>query len=218
MEKQKSAEAILARLVPSEGPNEMSGRGPEARVKTVQQKLLFEDGGHGPDRERNSRRGCVVQQVHPAPRESKATSAPLMNEVVQEETLARAWKAVRRNRGGPGTDGVTIDAFASWWGDNRQRIADELLAGTYKPQPVKRCEIPKAKGGVRVLGVPTVLDRVVQQAIVQVLTPTFDPGFSEHSYVSCAAQIGPGTPHCSGLMGSRAHGLRLASRPHDVQG
>ena len=77
---------------------------------------------------------------------------------------------------------MTLEAFASWWCDNRQRIAHELVTGAYQPQPVKRWEIPKPKGGVRVLGIPTVLDRVVQQAIVQVLTPIFDPGFSEHSY------------------------------------
>jgi len=147
-----------------------------------QQKLLFEDGGHEPDRGRNSRRGIGVRQVHPASTEAKATSALLLEEVVQEETLERAWAAVRRNRGGPGVDGMTVESFGSWWSEHRQRIVDELRSGTYRPQPVKRCEIPKPKGGVRVLGVPTVLDRVVQQAIAQVLTPIFDPGFSEHSF------------------------------------
>ena len=149
---------------------------------TVQQKLLFEDGGHEPDRGRNPRRGGVVRQVHPASTEPKATNASLMKEVVQEETLVRAWRAVRRNHGGPGVAGMTVEAFDNWWPKNRQRIVDELLAGTYQPEAVKRVEIPKPKGGVRVLGVPTVLDRVVQQAIAEVLTPIFDPGFSEHSY------------------------------------
>ena len=77
---------------------------------------------------------------------------------------------------------MTVESFGSWWEENRQRIVDELGLGHYRPQPVKRCEIPKPKGGVRVLGVPTVLDRVVQQAIASVLTPIFDPGFSEHSF------------------------------------
>lgn len=160
----------------------MSGCGLETRMKMVQQKLPYKNGGHDPERERNSRRGTGALQAHPASTESNATNAPLMKEVVQEETLVRAWRAVRKNQGGPGVDGMTIEAFESWWPQNRQRIVDELLAGTYQPQPVKRVEIPKPKGGVRVLGVPTVLDRVVQQAIVQVLTPIFDPGFSEHSY------------------------------------
>ncbi len=170
----------------------------------VQQKLLFEDGGHGPDHERNSRRGHGVRQVHPASTDPKATNASLMRDVVQEETLERAWKAVRRNRGGPGVDGMTIDVFGSWWRENRQRIVDELRAGTYQPQPVKRCEIPKPKGGVRILGVPTVLDRVVQQAIVQVLTPIFDPGFSEHSY--------------GFRPGRSAHGAVLAAREFAAEG
>jgi len=148
----------------------------------VQQKLLFEDGGHGPDRGRNPRRGRGVLQVHPASKETQASKAPLLGQVVHERTLERAWKAVRRNWGGPGVDGMTVDSFGSWWEENRQRIVDELRSGTYQPQPVKRCEIPKLKGGIRVLGVPTVLDRVVQQAITSVLTPIFDPGFSEHSF------------------------------------
>ena len=101
---------------------------------------------------------------------------------MREETLARAWKAVRANRGGPGIDGMTVERFPRWWSKHRQQVIEELRSGRYRPQPVKRCEIPKLNGGVRVLGVPTVLDRVVQQAIVQVLTPLFDPGFSAHSY------------------------------------
>ena len=148
----------------------------------MQQDTPNKHGGQEPDREQNSRRGSEVLQVHSASTEPNATNASLMKEVVQEETLAKAWKAVRQNQGGPGVDGMTIDAFKSWWRENRQRVVDELLAGNYQPQSVKRVEIPKPKGGVRVLGIPTVLDRVVQQALVQVLTPIFDPGFSEHSY------------------------------------
>lgn len=148
----------------------------------MQQNIPYKNGGQAPEREQNSRRGSAALQVHSASTEPKATNASLMMEIVQEETLAKAWKAVRQNRGGPGVDGITIDDFESWWRQNRQRIADELSAGTYQPQAVKRVEIPKPKGGVRILGIPTVLDRVVQQAIVQVLTPIFDPGFSEHSF------------------------------------
>ncbi len=170
----------------------------------VQQKLLFESGGHEPDREQNSRRGRVVQQVHSASTVSKAARVSLLEEVVQEETLERAWKAVRRNRGGPGVDGMTIDVFECWWPRNRQRIVDELRAGSFRPQPVKRCEIPKPKGGARILGIPTVLDRVVQQAIAQVLTPIFDPGFSEHSF--------------GFRPGRSAHGAVLAAREYAATG
>jgi len=173
-------------------------------MKMVQQNLPYKNGGHDPERERNSRRGTGALQVYPASTGSNATNASLMREVVQAETLVRAWRAVRRNRGGPGVDGMTIEAFESWWPKNRQRIVDELLAGTYQPEAVKRVEIPKSKGGVRVLGVPTVLDRVVQQAIVQVLTPIFDPGFSEHSY--------------GFRPGRSAHGAVLAVREYAADG
>jgi len=149
----------------------------------VQQKLLPFDGG-GQDRggERSSPERSLVQQALPASKDAEATDSPLLEEVVREETLARAWKAVRANRGGPGIDGLSVERFPSWWAKHRQQVIEELRSGNYRPQPVKRCEIPKMNGGVRVLGVPTVLDRVVQQAIVQVLTPLFDPGFSAHSY------------------------------------
>jgi len=170
----------------------------------VQLKLPFNNASQAPDREQNSRRGSEALQVHSASKEPKATNASLIEKVVQEETLANAWNAVRRNRGGPGVDGMTIDVFESWWRDNRQRIVDELLAGTYRPAPVKRVEIPKPKGGVRVLGIPTVLDRVVQQAVVQVLTPIFDPSFSEHSY--------------GFRPGRSAHGAVLAVREFAAEG
>lgn len=124
----------------------------------------------------------TVQQAHPASKDAEATNSPLLEEVVREETLTRAWKAVRANRGGPGVDGMNVERFPSWWAEHRLQVIEALRSGSYRPQPVKRCEIPKSNGGVRVLGVPTVLDRVVQQAIAQVLTPLFDPGFSVHSY------------------------------------
>ena len=126
----------------------------------VQQKLLFEDGDHGLDRGRNSRRGFGVRQVHPALTEPKATKASLLGEVVQAETLDRAWAAVRRNRGGPGVDGMTVESFGSWWEANRQRIVDELRSGKYRPQPVKRCEIPKPKGGVVIVSYPFIFNSV----------------------------------------------------------
>jgi len=151
-------------------------------MKTVQQKLPFTNGGQAPDCGRNPQRGCWVRQVHPALKEPKATKVTLLEKVVQDGNLERAWRAVRRNRGGCGVDGMTVASFGSWWCENRHRVVGELLAGIYRPQSVKRVEIPKPNGGVRVLGIPTVLDRVVQVAVSQVLTPIFDPAFSEHSF------------------------------------
>ena len=106
----------------------------------------------------------------------------LMERVLSPENLHRAWKRVEANKGAPGIDGVPVEAFREWarihWPAARQALED----GAYQPQPVRRVTIPKAGGGERMLGIPTVMDRVIQQAIAQVLTPIFDPGFSESSH------------------------------------
>jgi RNA-directed DNA polymerase len=106
----------------------------------------------------------------------------LLERILSPENVALAWKRVRTNKGAPGIDGVSTDDFPDQtrplWGVIRQ----SLLDGTYHPNPVKRVEIPKASGGTRPLGIPSVLDRLIQQAIAQILTPIFDPEFSESSY------------------------------------
>ena len=114
--------------------------------------------------------------------ERPALAAPLMEEVCDRENLERAWKRVRRNKGGPGVDGMTIDDATDYLREHWPSIRSQLLDGTYQPQPVKRVEIPKPEGGVRKLGVPCVVDRLIQQALLQVLQPCWDPTFSEHSY------------------------------------
>jgi len=106
----------------------------------------------------------------------------LMELVVERENCLRALKRVRRNKGGPGIDGMTVEELPGFLRENWEAIREGLLAGTYRPSPVKRREIPKSGGGVRQLGIPTVLDRFIQQAILQVLQPIFDPTFSEHSH------------------------------------
>jgi RNA-directed DNA polymerase len=106
----------------------------------------------------------------------------LMEEVVAEENLAQALAAVKRNQGSPGIDRMTTaqlkDHFQAHW----PKIKTKLLNGTWVPSPVRRVEIPKPHGGTRMLGIPTVVDRVIQQMLLQVLTPIFDPQFSQHSY------------------------------------
>ena len=107
----------------------------------------------------------------------------LMERVLDRANMQRAWKRVKANKGAPGVDGMRIEEFAefarSHWADIRQALRD----GTYRPQPVRRVSIPKPNGGgERKLGIPTIVDRVIQQAITQVLTPIFDPGFSESSF------------------------------------
>jgi RNA-directed DNA polymerase len=107
----------------------------------------------------------------------------LMEEVLRRENLIRALRRVRSNKGTPGIDGMTVEELTPYLKEHWARIREELFEGTYEPQPVRRVEIPKPNGGgVRPLGIPTVLDRLIQQAILQVLSPIFDPYFSESSY------------------------------------
>jgi group II intron reverse transcriptase/maturase len=93
-----------------------------------------------------------------------------------------AWKRVKGNGGSPGVDGMTVQELPAFLRAHWERIRDELVAGRYQPSPIRRVEIPKSGGGVRELGIPTVLDRLIQQAILQVLQPRFDPTFSSSSY------------------------------------
>jgi RNA-directed DNA polymerase len=105
-----------------------------------------------------------------------------MQYVVSRENMLQAWKQVRANQGAPGVDDITVREFLSYAKAHWEGIKASLLNGTYRPDPVKRVEIPKDSGGTRHLGIPTVMDRVIQQAISQVLTPVFDPHFSESSF------------------------------------
>ncbi|MEM1206466.1 MAG: group II intron reverse transcriptase/maturase, partial [Acidobacteriota bacterium] len=105
-----------------------------------------------------------------------------MSEVLNRRNLHEALKRVKQNQGSSGIDGMTVGELSEHLRWNWPRIREDLLRGRYRPQPVKRQEIPKAGGGTRQLGIPTVLDRFVQQALLQVLQPRIDPSFSQHSY------------------------------------
>jgi len=105
-----------------------------------------------------------------------------MEEVCERENLKRALQRVRANHGSPGIDGMTVDDLPDYLRANWPSHREELLRGSYRPSPVRRVEIPKPHGGVRTLGIPTVLDRFVQQAMLQVLQREFDPSFSNSSY------------------------------------
>jgi RNA-directed DNA polymerase len=96
--------------------------------------------------------------------------------------MSTAWKRVKANKGAPGMDNMSIDDFMAFARDHWESIRSSIFAGTYQPSPVKRVEIPKATGGTRPLGIPTVPDRLIQQAVAQVLFPIFDPGFSDASF------------------------------------
>jgi RNA-directed DNA polymerase len=105
-----------------------------------------------------------------------------METVVERDNLRKALRQVQRNKGAPGVDGMPVEALAAHLKDHWPEIRARLLNRTYKPQPVRRVEIPKASGGVRLLGIPTVLDRFIQQAVMQVLQANWDPTFSDASY------------------------------------
>lgn len=114
--------------------------------------------------------------------ERSGTTARLMPQAVTRANAMQAFKRVRRNKGSPGIDGMTVDALEPYLREHWGTIREQLLAGRYRPSAVRRQEIPKSGGGMRQLGIPTVLDRFVQQLLLQVLQPIFDPTFSEHSH------------------------------------
>jgi RNA-directed DNA polymerase len=114
--------------------------------------------------------------------ENPAGTERLMEEVVEGENLKEALRRVKANKGSPGVDGMTVNDLPGHLKEHWPSLREQLLHGTYQPQPVRRVEIPKPDGGMRKLGLPTVLDRLIQQAMMQVLQRRWDPTFSEHSY------------------------------------
>lgn len=129
-----------------------------------------------PSRPGDTAAACAEQPALSDPTES------LMQQVVDDANLEAAWKNVKRNRGAPGPDGITIANFPEWFRPRWPTIRQQLLDGTYRPDPVRRKTIDKPDGGKRLLGIPNLVDRLIQQAIVQVLTPVFDPHFSDSSH------------------------------------
>ena len=113
--------------------------------------------------------------------ESPATER-MMEEVCEAGNLGKALQQVRANKGAPGVDGMTVEKLAEYFTRHEAELRGQLLDGSYRPQPVRRVEIPKPDGGMRKLGIPTVIDRLVQQAMLQVMQRSFDASFSEHSY------------------------------------
>ena len=155
----------------------MSGTRQKTRCKPTQTSI---ERSEAPNADTS---GAEPSMAKPAPESPAATAADhLMEEVCERENLQRAWQRVRRNKGAPGPDGMTIDDAKSYLREHWPDIRSRLLKGDYQPQPVKRVEIPKPDGGVRKLGVPSVVDRLIQQALLQVLQEQWDPTFSEHSY------------------------------------
>lgn len=142
-----------------------------------------------PERPRNEGGGTALspnaaRQTRPVCRGGAGEKAPdFFEEALRRENVLRAYERVVRNGGAPGVDGMTVEELMPFCRQHWARIREELLSGEYVPQPVRIVEVPKPDGkGVRKLGIPTVLDRLIQQALLQVLDPIFDPTFSEASY------------------------------------
>ncbi len=140
-------------------------------------------GAAKPGSGRKSRRGgegasrVTVRRGHSHPE-----TLQLMEAVVERENMKMAWLRVKGNKGAAGVDGMSVDALLPHLREHWPNIKEDLLVGRYEPSPVRKVEIPKPGGGMRQLGIPTVLDRLIQQALHQVLQPIFDPGFSASSY------------------------------------
>jgi RNA-directed DNA polymerase len=148
----------------------MKGQTEQERLDPVED-IAADDAGR-PDRaarRRGGKHGDVQEQT-------------MMEQVLASENLRKAWHRVKTNAGAPGIDGMTVEAFSAFCRKHWPRIRSALMEGTYRPAPVRRVFIPKPDGTQRPLGVPTVLDRVIQQALAQVLSPQFESGFSQSSY------------------------------------
>jgi RNA-directed DNA polymerase len=145
----------------NEGPNPEKGKGPASSVSAM-----------------NPTGGAEIRRVagKPYPKQD------LLERILSRSNMLKAWRRVKANKGAPGIDNMPIDDFMAYAREHWETIRSSLLAGTYQPLPVKRVEIPKSTGGTRPLGIPTVLDRLIQQAIAQVIFHLFDPHFSESSF------------------------------------
>jgi len=135
------------------------------------------------DAEQNSE-GSTDCVIHPTSGKETSTNNQswLMDMLVSQHNMAMAYNRVTRNKGAPGVDGITVEELKTHLWENWEIIKKDLLEGNYQPAPVRRVEIPKPSGGKRKLGIPTVMDRLIQQAMYQVLEPIFEPTFSEYSY------------------------------------
>lgn len=153
----------------------MSGQRPN-----LQHELAFppEDPGEAPRTDGEGSEPLTAERASQRP----VPDIPLMEQICERENMIRAWDRVRSNGGTAGVDGLTIEQTGECLRTLWPTIRAQLLQGTYQPQPVRRAEIPKPDGGVRLLGIPTVLDRLIQQATLQVLSPQWDPTFSESSF------------------------------------
>ena len=115
-------------------------------------------------------------------KERDSAEPDILGKILDKDNLNRAYKRVKANKGAPGIDGMTIEDALPWLREHQRELIEKIRSGHYTPSPVRRKEIPKPDGGVRKLGIPTVIDRIIQQAIAQQLMPIYEPLFSDGSY------------------------------------
>jgi RNA-directed DNA polymerase len=154
--------------------------GKRQKTRPDQAELAFPEESRG-EAPRALGEGTEPPAAKHAP-ESPVVTEKLMEGILRTSNLLEAFQRVRANKGSPGIDGMTVEEVQEYYRKNWPTLEPQLLAGTYQPQPVQRVEIPKPEGGVRQLGIPTALDRVIQQAVLQVLQERWDSTFSQHSY------------------------------------
>ena len=184
LRRQESADAIVPRPSTWEGPNDKEDRNLSSWWDEQGKPNSLDRDTAGQPTEVKPR--GVAQRAEPSPALNEETSngvgEKVWERIWERANLLAALRRVERNGGAPGIDGRTVRELRPYrkgqWLDIRKR----LEAGTYRPNPVRRVEIPKSDGGVRLLGIPTVLDRFIQQAVAQVMTRLFEPTFSDHSY------------------------------------
>ncbi len=151
----------------------LGGKGPQM---STQLELPRMDWGEAPGKRRSEEAPTAAHG------NERSGASDLLAKACERQNLQAALKRVRKNKGAPGIDGMTVEELPAHLREHWPRLREQLLAGTYQPAPVKQQLIPKASGGMRQLGIPTVRDRLIQQALLQVLQPMLDPTFSEHSH------------------------------------
>jgi RNA-directed DNA polymerase len=187
---QQSAEGIVGVAPHAEGPKrqqrdtaDMSRDEAEAVTKAGMPSADGEGVRNTPSRlQAASNAPAVEDDSEPTGNNSDNELDVLMPRILTRQNMLAAYQAVKRNDGAPGVDNMRVEAMGAWLKENWEQLKADLLEGRYEPQPVRRVDIPKPGGGTRTLGIPTVCDRLIQQAIHQVLSPLWEEDFSEHSH------------------------------------
>ena len=176
---QKSAEVIVAekRRTESIGVLSTTWKGGMSRMGTENRESCSQ-------RDSAERKGYVRahRSFNRIWKERDSAEPDILSKILDRDNMNRAYKRVKANKGAPGIDGMTIEAALPWLREHKDELIGRIKRGKYTPSPVRRVEIPKPDGGIRKLGIPTVIDRIIQQAIAQKLMPIYEPMFSDGSY------------------------------------